>query len=91
MVLKSRSTCTSLLEFVNFSAMKIEEGDQVDVIILILERLSTGFRRIGVKSNLLAWIQTYLCDREQFYKVCGWTSNPIKVTFGVSQGSHLGP
>ena len=30
--MKGRSTCTNLLEFVNFSVGKIEEGDQVDVI-----------------------------------------------------------
>ena len=30
--MKARSTCTYILEFINLSIGKIEEGDQVDVI-----------------------------------------------------------
>ena len=40
---------------------------------------------------MLAQIQSYLSNREQFVRASGWISNPIKVNSGVPQGSHLGP
>ena len=68
--------------------------------ILTLVRVSTGcctayvlvrkLYRIGVHSAILAWIQSYLSDRELFVRMCGWISNPIKATSGVPEGSHLG-
>ena len=98
--MKGRSTCTNLLEFVNFTTGVIEDGDQVDVIYtdickafdrLLHSVLLKKLNSIGVHSAMLAWIQSYLGDREQFVKVSGWISRPISVTSGVPQGSHLGP
>ena len=98
--MKGRLTCTNLLEFVNFSIGKIEEGDQVDVIYTDISKafdrllhsvLVRKLHRIGVHSAMLSWIQSYLSDREQFVRVSGWISDSIKVTSGVPQGSHLGP
>ena len=52
---------------------KIEEGDQVDVIYTDISKAYDSFShselvgkicRIGVKSNLVAWIQSYLSDRK---------------------------
>ena len=99
-LMRGRSTCTNLLEFVNLSVGKIEEGNQIDVIYtdiskafdrLIHRVLLNKLFRFGVHSSMLAWIQSYLSAREQFVKVCGWISKPIYVTSGVPQGSHLGP
>ena len=63
--MKSRSTCTNLLEFVNFSVGKIEEGNQVDVIYndiskafdkLLHSVLVRKLHRIGVHSAMLSCI-----------------------------------
>ena len=40
---------------------------------------------------MLAWIKSYLSNRQQIVRVSGWTSKPINVTSGVPQGSHIGP
>ena len=90
--MKGRSTCTNLIEFVNFSVGKIEEGAQIDVIYtdickafdsLIHSMLIIKLNNIGIHSSMLAWIQSYFSDRQQFVKMGGWTSKPINVTSGV--------
>ena len=98
--MKNRSTCTYLLEFVNFSIGKIEEAHQVDVIYT---DFSKGFDRlihcvlidkllsIGIHSSILAFTRSYLSVRQQFVKIGGWISKAIIVTSGVPQGSHLVP
>ena len=71
---------------------KIEKGNQIDVIYtdirkafdrLIHSVLIGKLRRFGVHSSILVWIQSYLSDRGQFVKVCGYISKPINVTSGV--------
>lgn len=37
------------------------------------------------------WIESYLEGRTQFVRFQGKVSRPIRVTSGVSQGSHIGP
>ena len=97
---KGRSTCTNLLEFVNFSLAAMDRGnsvetlytdfskafDRVDIPLLLFK-----LKRIGLAGTLLKWIESYLTDRTQIVRFKGRTSTPIKVTSGVPQGSHLGP
>jgi len=46
---------------------------------------------MGVKGNILKWIESYLKNRTQKVKLMDHISRPIKVSSSVPQGSHLGP
>ena len=45
----------------------------------------------GVNGTALAWLRTYITGRMQFVSVLGHDSEPIPLSFGVPQGSALGP
>ncbi len=61
--------------------------DTIDHKIL-LERLSTRF---GVKDKALHWIKSYLCGRTQAVKIGKEYSKSVPLTYGVPQGSVMGP
>jgi hypothetical protein len=61
--------------------------DTIDHPIL-LHRLSTWF---GIKGPALAWFQSYLSSRFFTVSCAGHTSPESPQTFGVPQGSVLGP
>ena len=45
----------------------------------------------GITGDLYHWIENYLNNRKQYTQINGKTSNQADVTFGVPQGSVLGP
>ena len=55
---------------------------------LLLQRLEVSF---GIKETALEWIRSYLTGRTQRVSVGKVTSSPIVLSFGVPQGSVLGP
>jgi exonuclease III len=61
--------------------------DTIDHNIL-LEQLST---RLGIHSTALAWFDSYLRRRTNAVAVGNSTSEPTELSFGVPQGSVLGP
>ena len=97
---KGRSTATNLLTFVNFTLNEMDNKksvqtlytdfskafDRVDISMLLFK-----LDKIGIDSNLLAWLKSYLTNRTQCVKFDGFLSRLINVTSGVPQGSHLGP
>ena len=98
--MKRRSTATNLIEFVSHATKVMESKHQLDVVYTdfqkAFDRVKHSFllyklKKLGVHSELLAWIASYLCGRTQFVKLAGWSSQIFNVTSGVPQGSHLGP
>ena len=61
--------------------------DTIDHEIL-LARLQSYF---GVDGTALAWLRSYITGRMQFVSVLGYDSEPAPLSFGVPQGSVLGP
>ena len=45
----------------------------------------------GIRGLALDWLKSYLSDRKQFVLINGVNSTPKTMTFGVPQGSILGP
>ena len=55
---------------------------------ILLNRLRDSF---GLDGTVLQWFQSYLSDRRQCVKVNNICSNELSLSFGVPQGSVLGP
>ena len=47
--------------------------------------------RFGISGLLLDWLKSYLKERQQYTAVNGSTSEMIPISFGIPQGSVLGP
>ena len=55
------------------------------------EILLAKLKLLGIKNNNFSWLENYLTDRKQCTLVAGTTSEFMKITCGVPQGSILGP
>lgn len=55
--------------------------------IILLQKLE----RLGIRGNALDWFRSYLSDRGQCVSVAGYSSSVRGTSFGVPQGSILGP
>ena len=55
------------------------------------EMLVNKLRLYGVKSDNIAWFNSYLQGRAQFVSIGGIASSILSVLCGVVQGSILGP
>ena len=55
---------------------------------MLLQRLGVCF---GIKETVLEWIRSYLTGRTQKVSVGKVMSSPVALSFGVPQGSILGP
>lgn len=97
---KGYSTTTNLLEFSSHVIDGFVSGMKTNVIYTDFSKafdkvnhhiLLWKLRVIGFKGKLINWIESYLQDREQVVTFGNSYSNPIRVTSGVPQGSHLGP
>ena len=52
--------------------------------------LVAKLKNLGVWGIFLKWIKSYLPGRKQIMRLNGVLAEPISVTTGVPQGSHLG-
>jgi hypothetical protein len=97
----AHSTETALVRVHNDICRSV---DSAGAAILILLDLSAAFDTIdhsillkrlqgfyGVKGSAIQWITSYLSDRTQSIKLGDVTSSKSNLSFGVPQGSVLGP
>jgi hypothetical protein len=96
---KSKSTTTSLLTCLGFITTLVGSQCQADAIlyisiafypvpqILLLHDLSTVDHSCGYVN----WFRSYLTNRQFQIHVSGILSSPLKLLFGVLQGSVLSP
>ena len=53
--------------------------------------LLSKLNHYGVRGKAYDWFQSYLSNREQFVCINGHKSDSLSITYGVPQGSILGP
>lgn len=95
------STETAMLRITNDINLALDNHD--DVILVLLD-LSSAFDTIdhtilinrlqskyGITGTVLKWIKSYLSLRTHSTVIQNTTSDPIGLTYGVPQGSVLGP
>lgn len=94
------STVTQLVTTVHEFAKTLDQGGQIDLILLdfskafdrvVHSKLISKMRAIGLPLHIIHWVKTYLSNRKQYVNIDGSSSRFLDVYSGVPQGSVLGP
>ena len=97
---RKRSCESQLILVINELAKSLNNGDQIDVILLDFqkafdnvphEKLLIKLQQYGITGQLHRWINSFLSNRSQTVVLEGAKSEEIKVSSGVPQGSVPGP
>ena len=96
----NHSCLTQLLQTIHCLAQSLDKGLSSHAVFLDFskafdsvphQRLLLKLKHIGIRGRNLKWIEAFLTDREQRVIIQGQSSNWVKVTSGVPQGTVLGP
>ena len=99
-VIPGKSCTTNLIEVLEHIGSILDNGGQTEVVYFDMskafdqvnhELLLYKLRSFGFGGNLLQWFRNYVTDRSQRVTVLGASSDTLRVTSGVPQGSILGP
>ena len=84
---KGHST-TSVLLSIRDDILKAMNWSECTLLILaVLEKMNV----LGFSKSYLKWTVNYLCGREQFVQINDRISKSVSISFGVPQGSIIGP
>ena len=94
------STTSALTSFADEVLLHMESGELCGAVFLDLTKafdtvdhniLLSKLSAIGVSHSTLQWFKSYLSHRKQRTACSNAVSDPLPMTFGVPQGSILGP
>ena len=97
---KRHSTIHGVVEFIQHTVKAYDNKlNTISVLLDLSKALDTIYHKIllyklkyyGIRGTALKWFQSYLSDRHKYVYLNGSKSNINGITFGVPQGSVLGP
>ena len=97
---RDHSTATALFELIQFIYNMLDNKEYVCCIYIDYSKafdtldhdiLCSKLGKYGLSSSVIAWCRGYLKDRKQCVKINDIVSGAADVTYGVPQGSILGP
>ena len=94
-----RSTLTNLLEYLNCVQREVDEGNEVDMMYLdmqkvlgkVSQQIIIQTKQYGVCGEVHGWIESWLTNRRQRVVLSNEMSEWKQVDSGVPQGPVLGP
>ena len=88
---KKRSCESQLILTIQDLALGLEDGEQIDAILLDFSKAFDKVPHYGIRGQLLSWIESFLTGRSQKVFVEGKTSSYVPVVSGIPQGTVLAP
>ena len=97
---KGKSVVTNLLELLDDITNYLDNGNNVDLIIIdfsnAFDKISHNkliyiLSKYGISGNLLAWIKDFLTNRKFYVNFGNCKSDAFDVFSSVPQGSKFGP